>query len=749
MGPEQMITTAEHFNRAVTLWYELTGLDPNAKRWTVGSLGIQFMTDAMMESMDYDPSFITTYLLLDAYSTSYFKDAKVSVHEFDTDPDKVFDYMDKVREFKKLIRDPAITSVADEFTEQVRKALRSYDVEAARIEEFLADRSKIAYIRRDALKSINRLRADHFLQGDTDPDSVKPVYNREVFGYWNVNSLIEHACSMPSGIALNLIRDPDELHSYFAFSIRNGGNMIMLTDIEEYAHPLGRSMSRRPDKAFDARVERNWFPYGLLSIAYDEKGNPFHEYREAQEQGLIPHQSSHFVLEKLANIGIGEIVWTTLMFDLIMEKYWRNPIPQKALSYTHEMIRLADQNTLLASAAGSNLPVTGYQPLNLPRLTKDDLRLANLDEKALGKSALSGDSAFGINQWMEDRYADLVPDEALNLLGAPTDRLHYLAFDNATEHGPRWHSEKALPVVKEGEVRYIDPMRKTSLGRRVGSFLDTEKNPAYELTQVDGTLFGTREQIDADRKFIGRVNFARSIQREADREFKEKRPEILRWFLDAIEERIDIILGYAHHEKVFHARRNVHRFAREDSENGLEKYRFSWLMPYRVPEEQKYEYPASYDLATMRRFNQGWTRDRGGFHRCYITGAKPTYRLYLLPGSPDDLALLTGTPVEEMPGFLQNWNPGDEPYTGNSILSRIDPMEWRCSNPWNQISFAIEVALSKNGLKKVLKEYEAAPVPDLDHIKTTGLTRQGNRQDQSRIHHTNWDVDKYLNDKEG
>jgi len=741
-----MITTADHFNRAVELWYELTGLDPNAKSWKMGSYYIQSMTDDMIKSMDYDPSFITTYLLLDAYSTAYFKDAKVSVHEFDTDPDKIFDYMDKVREFKKLIRDPAITSVADEFTDQVRKALLSYNVEADRIAEFIENRANLAYIRRDALKSINRLRSDHFLQGEVDPAEVKPVYNREVFGYWNVNSLIEHACSMPAGIALNLIRDPDELHSYFAFSIRNGGNMIMLTDIEEYAHPLGRYMSRRPDRDMANRAERNWFPYQLLAIKYDEKGNPYHDkYRAAQEQGLVPRQPTHFVLEKVANLGMGEIVWTTLMFDLIVEKNWRNPIPQKELSYTNEMIRLTDQNTLIARAAGSNLPVVGYQPLQLAPLTPADVMTDALDERAIGKRWEDHDSRYGANRWMEERYGERVPSEVLNQIGSQDgSQLFIAAGDGFTAPKPnRTGGGEVVPV--EGQVHKATTKGHLFYGETPLSHFDT-KARTYGLERVDGTLFGTREQIDADRKFIARVNFARAIQREADDEFLADRAKVLKWFTDRVTERIDLLLAYAHHDRVQKVRHRWGRFTQtykdsDPDDKKRERYDFAVTNDLnRKLESYQYSRTTGEPIIT---FDQGHNR-QPYYHRCYLTGAKASWQLAITPGCPADLAWMAGVEIEDLPMYLQHWNPGDGAYVGNSILDRIDPLEWKLDNPWDQVSFHVSIYLSKIGRKQVLKTLPAPEVPDVSHIYYGGITRQNGRSARSRVSHSNWKTAEYI-----
>lgn len=742
-----MITSADHFNRAIALWFDLTGMDPNAKSWNMRHWGLKNMNDELEQSMDYDKSFITTYLLLDAFSTSYFKEAKVSVHEFDEDPDKIFDYMDKVREFKKLIRAPEIMRPADEFFEATRQALLAYGIESDRINKFFEDRSHLAIIRRDALKSANCLRADQFLAGEVDPDTVKPVYNKTVFGYWNINSMIEHVCGMPSGVSLNLIRDPDELHSYFAFAIRNGGNLIFLTDSQEYAHPLGRSMARRPDREFDERISKNWFPYQLLSIKYDEKGNPYHDkYRESQAKGLVPHQPHHFELKKLEDLELGQIVWTTLMFDLIVENYWRKPIEPRALSYTNEMIRLEDQNTLIARAAQSNLPVVGYQPLSLPILTPKDVMTDALDEKALGKRWKDHESSYGANRWMEERYGERVPIEVLNQIGL-NDGSQLFISSGASATKPKWGKEGGMIVPVGDEVKKATTKNHLHFGETPLSHFEHGSDARnYGLERVDATLFGTREQIDADRKFIARVNFARGIQREADAEFVAERPRILKLFKDKIIERADILMTYAHHEYVEKSRNRFGIFGAnykdsDPEDKKLERYRFACLNDLtRKLESYEYSRTTGDPLVT---FDQGHNR-QPYYHRCYLTGAKASWQLAITPGCPADLAWLLGMEVEEMPIFLQHWNPGDDSYVGNYLLQRIDPLEWRLDNPWDQVSFDVSFYLSKRGLAQARKELPCPKVEDVSHIYHSGITRQNGRSKQSRVSHNNWRPNDYI-----
>lgn len=742
-----MITSANHFNKAMTLWFDLIGLDPNAKSMSMSKWDLKSQSDELKESMGYDPSLITTYLLLDAFSTDYFKDAKVSIAEFDDDPDKIFDYMDKVREFKKLIRSPEVTEVAEEFFDATRKALTSYGIESDRIDKFFADRANLAIIRRDALKSINRLRSDHFLQGETE--EAQPIYNRDVFGYWNINSMIEHVCAMPNGVSLNLIRDPDDLHSYFSFAIRNGGNLIMLTDVPEYAHPLGRYMSRRPDKAFDKRVSKNWFPYQLLAIAYDEEGNPYHDiYRESQAKGLVPHQPHHFVVEKLVNLDIAQITWTTLMFDLIVEKYWRQPIVPKELSYTNEMIRLEDQNVLLARAAGSNLPVTGYQPLQLPILTPADVMTDALDERAIGKRWEDHDSRYGANRWMEERYGERVPIEALNQIGTQDGSQLFLASGESAGKAQWGGKGQIVPV--EGEVKKATTERHLFHGETPLSHFDHGKNVrTYGLERVDGTLFGTREQIDADRKFIARVNFARGIQREADAEFEAERASVLRWFKERVTDRIEHILAYACHDEVMHSRRRWGSFTktykdRDPEIEKMEKYVFSQVNDL-TRKLESWQYSRTTGEPTVT-FDQGYN-SQPYFHRCFLTGAKSSFQLAIQPGCPEDLCVLTGTKLEDLPVYLRNWNPGDDAYVGNSILNRIDPLEWKLDSPWNMISFGISVYLSKRGRAQIIKDKPAPALIDVSAIPHGGITRQNGRGARSRMNHSNWKTDDYIKGK--
>ena len=150
--------------------------------------------------------------------------------------------------------------------------------------------------------------------------------------------MVAAATRMPSGVSLNLIRHPDGYQSYFCFVIRNGGNLFVLTDVPEYSHPLQGMMSRRPDRELDRRASRNWFPYDLLGIEYNEESGRLY-FKQTEQRGLVAYQHAALPLKPIAELPPPELVWVSMMFDLIVEKFWRRGYKAPQLSYTAEMLK--------------------------------------------------------------------------------------------------------------------------------------------------------------------------------------------------------------------------------------------------------------------------------------------------------------------------------------------------------------------------------------------------------------------------
>ncbi|TKJ83309.1 hypothetical protein PaeCFBP13512_23065, partial [Paenibacillus sp. CFBP13512] len=94
---------------------------------------------------------------------------------------------------------------------------------------------------------------------------------------------------------------------------------------------------------------------------------------------------------------------------------------------------------------------------------------------------------------------------------------------------------------------------------------------------------------------------------------------------------------------------------------------------------------------------------------CKKNGTLATLKAIFSPEVPLDLAVLCGCKVEELPDLLQVWSAHEETSSHNSILDRIDPMDWLPKNPWIKLNLNIVIHLSKRGYTQICKSHNAKP----------------------------------------
>lgn len=678
----------ERLLKALDLWMDLTGTDPSATSVMAagGSWEIRDMNEQIKEALYLDETLVTAFLMLDAFAASYFAQRKVSILELLASPEKAAEYNKKASAYLSLIQAPDILDIGEQFALFMRKAVRYYDADVEAVQELIADKHELAFLRRDSLRSIERLRMDQFLTGDFEPESVKPVYNKVVHQFWNVNSLLALSCGMPSGVSLNLIRDPIDYQSYFAFAIRNGGNLILLSDLPNHCHPLQKYMSRRPDRELERRIAKNWFPYDLLGIKYDLESERLYIQREEQT-GLVPYQQQAFPLKPINELHPREIVWIAMMFDLIVDKFWRKRATAPALSYTAEMIKI--EKPLIEAAKKASLPVPVYQGIALKPLTVDDVHIEAIDPAWLGSDGGQP------NKWMEDRYATKVSEESLNLISR-SDMTHYLPALTNNKDPEKAGSDKVANV--DASIVSVS----VCTDEKVPFW---EKKGRYRLHAVDGATFGTKEQLAADRVYLARHNMAKEIQRLADQEYMERKGEIAAWYKRAVE-KSKFLLSCAVVEKVWRtfdpAKIEIDGTIFRDKDAGIYKYLFS-------TRETKKTRSYREGLGSLN-LTAGWD-SRAGFGQCFFNDTIATYCVVFIPQTLEDLAAMAGCKVTDLPDVLQHWQARRD-FRGNHILNRIDPMAWVLRNPWEQFNFNITLYLSVRALQKLEKNF--APPADYE-----------------------------------
>lgn len=669
---------------ALSLWTEITGLSPEAQVTRLGEYEIKRTYGDLQEAADLDHSEITVGLLLGHFFNSYLDDQKVSLGALLRKSGDIESRMRPIRRLQEVLSRPEFTARQREFVDGIRAAMAHYGAaDRDDVQALLAKQNVLGILRRDAFRSMRELRLNQFLSGAPEPSGKKPIYLGKVHQWWNVQSLLAGIMNMPSGVSLQMVRHPDAYQSYFAFVIRNGANVFVLSDTPKQAHPLQGYMSRRPDRDLERRIGEHWFPYELLNLAFDEESQRL--YVDATKvTALAIKQQHHLPLRELANLGAMELVWISMMFELIVEKFWKRGWQAEALSYTGEQIR--DAEAISSYARSLNLPVKSYAALDIPALT-----LADVGDDAASEDAVG--SKYGSpNRWLEDRYAARVPVDALNLV---EDAHIQMAIERRT-----------------GQIQRLN--RKNVDRRGFGS----GEHPHTYLEAMNSTSFGTKEELEADRLFLARHNYAAEIDRLAEVEFQERRKEVEGWYLAKVRGNLERLKSWAWIDGLWVSDGEHCDFHRHAGRPGRVRYT-------RVRDPETFR---SFRSTRQRIFHSiidrhaaddphRYTRSpeisfdfHGGRAQCILTGgASVSWDVLFSPTNPSEIALIAGVDVSDLPDVLQHWNLAT-PYQGNSILQRVDPMLWNVDNPWLKLDLRVRLFLSKRGLSKVLTSGERPPI---------------------------------------
>lgn len=662
-----MITTIA--TQMLQVWKELADIDDKSTGMNYRSWEEERLIATATSSLAYDPSGISTAMLTEEFYTRHLSGRHFSLSDILAPSDHIQWLLSKTETLTNLFKDESTLEAFAGVKQSVRNALGHYEVAVdERYEKLLADHPALAGLRVSALRSSQELQLDQFMRGEPDA-TAKPVFLKTVYKWWNINSLLAAALTMPSGVSLHLIATPKVMENYFVFVVRNGGNLYILSDIEKESHPLQSGMRRRPDRVMSNRIAKAWFPYELVDIAFDEEEERLYETKTKSKE-LVAYQKEWRELSPINKLEPEVTVWLSMMFTLIIQRFWGENIQEDELSYTGEM--LVKSQALLDRATRANLPIAQGTSLQAVSISRESISQAVATKDEIGKT-------YDLtHSWMEERYGSKVSEEALNLTtvqGEPT----------------------TLSVNFSGRVVVMDDTLekdRTSVGVFAG-------------TGYPSTRFAKASELEKDRKYLARATYADSINRLAKQEFDRRKEEIERWFKNAARNNLENLISYAGSESIWV---KVDKEGREGTVKSNAAYCRS---------NKKGEQFNRFMGQAVIGESHGWygctalCSEHSGKIRCNVTGAQATYLVGFTPTNARELAVVAGCEVSELPDVLQNWDLR-RPSIANAILDRVDPMAWKANDPWIDMNFIAVIALSKRGLAQVKKDVK---LPDLDIAK--------------------------------
>jgi hypothetical protein len=663
-------------NEAIPAWVELTGTKLGTNSYTVQvnsqsefqSYDLKKYVDELNDARTLDMSGTTAILLLRGLFEDYVAEKSVSASALLRDPGAAETLMKGLRAFHAQITTPACEEAVTSFKETLRDVAVHYGYDVSSLKKHLANERQLGELRLAASRSLDRLSTHQFTQGLRD---AKPLqYNREIFEFSNINSFV-HALhrQMVAGITLALIRPEDVYQAYFVLGLRNGETVTILTDFAEGAHPEYHNMTRRPDRRLEERSRQHWFPYRLLD---DDAVK-----RKKQKTALVAIDAKAHPIEKITNLNPSEFIWLTLLFDLITAKFDRDDYKTPELSYTAAMVVAPHE---LVDASHALVQSGRYAPLVLEPLTPTTATPELADTE----------KPNGYNAWLEERYRDRVPAMVLDVVG---QRRALEVGKAASKLLPRAIKEEKLP----------------SLRKQRGVF---GRGPDYRLKPLeplalDPTYFGTRKEIERNRAWYARNNLIKAVQLHATAEFAAKHEMILSWYRKRLERNMAalwkaVAMGELIAPSTVWASRDGHDdpFPSEDT--------LRWKEENIVEQKQGKRWHDAFGWARPGISFGGWNADR----RDHFCALDPSLRANIFtdfqPDNSRALALLMGIPEKKIPWPLQHWTTL-EPYTGNSILRRIDPQDSRLDDPWRHLDLRVTIFLSKRSYNRVCKEHGITP----------------------------------------
>lgn len=656
----------------LSLWVKITGVDPSEemKSYTIkldgkmSTYDIKKMNDRIMESLKYDTTGLFADAYLGVYFEDYIKDRTFTLSEIINNPD-VKKYIKDIEALNSAIKDSNSTN---EIMAEASKAMDFYELKHDQLDIF-----DIVELRTSAMRCMDgKLRVLQFSSGTPSVDGFK--MSKDIYMYRDINALLLSAANNTlNGVSLGYIRNSEMItDSYFAFIVKNGQNLYLLTDMPKYKHPVQNKMSRCPGRNMSDRINVNFFPYETVANidTSDLWGNDRYGTNEKSME------LSTVLNEDAARVKIGvfetmdqqEAFWSIMMISLIQEKYYKD-IPQYEISYVGSMI----QNHQIA-ATETALTIRS----SLPIIELGDVSIEDtIDLEYEGYKELSG-----LNDYLITRYKKDIDKDALNLIDG-TDRFE-VADEKYTVSNSSWHNDKT-----------------------------------HLLVPFDLNTCGTKEELEYNQKWVERYNYAEQIKVLAKADYDGHAGELLNTVEQMVTPRIREIVKM-HFKNQTKSNRSVHTASK-----GFGTYENKEVVFSKI-----HTFDHWYDGLTSSTFMYGYNRrSNKADMKCAFTSKTPCVVVKIEPGNIDELAMVCGCKVTDFPERLQHWTKKDV-YYGNPILSNIDPMIWKINDPFNDMLFNITILISKKEYLTICEEEEIIPDKLWETVKP--LCHRSEKEDACR-----------------
>lgn len=430
----------------LNLWVKITGLNPSEEKTSfsidlsgrLSDYDIKVMDDKIKEVLQIDETGLFAEAYLGIYFKRFIKEKTVPLMDIITNAE-----MQKFTEDCRALYQAILeTGAEEEIIKNAKSALDFYGLESDKLSA-----ENIMDIVTSAKHCINEgLKLDQITKGRFDEGSFKA--SSEVYMYKGINDVIRYAAKGAiTGVSLCYIRNEKNIdESYFAFLIRNGENLYVLSDRPIYKYPIQRNFSRCPGRDMSRRIEGNWFPYSSLSGIDVSDLWDGGRYGVSETDTELSSDDVRVKIGTLKSMDQCEAFWTIYMFQLIKERFYDGKVSCSELSCCKANITCPGlENTGRKEiVAAGNIPLI---PLAAPTL--DDTNKLEYD----------GHVSQHLYDYLIERYIDKVNLKIMDLVDGRDNEFMMLPENSKTNDWktkitPRYESLNLNELRTEEELKY-------------------------------------------------------------------------------------------------------------------------------------------------------------------------------------------------------------------------------------------------------------------------------------------------------
>lgn len=624
-----------NINEMLNLWVKITNVNSQEQKASqmihfddyLTDYDIEKMNKKIEESLNYDPTGLFATVYLSDFFKQYIMVHNISLEEYLNNPN-IMNYLENVKTLHAALQQKDVDT---QIMEEAIKAMKFYNLkyDALSIVDIIETRTC-------AEKCIDDLELLQFRAGKTQNDNFK--MNRDILIYKDINALITCAAlGQVDGVSLAYIRNEEKITlSYFAFIIKNGENLYLLTDRPVLTHPLQAKRSRCSGREMFQRIHSNFFPYDTIANIDIENlwGNERYGTSEINDSSTVLTEydlNSEALYHKIGTIDMlsqVESFWFVMMLSLIKKKFYGKDLPQIELSYTgNQIIHPMIEANKAALMTQSQMPT-----LTLSKLSNKDIQ--DLTYDAYYEEHLKSDWY----QYILDRYP----------VGDDINVYNIMSDTEANE----------VSLSKKYPLYPFDIMKEC----------DTAENIIYH------------------QKWIARYNYAQYVQslleQDYDQNFFSLRKEIKDLMAANIE---NIVIDALRENLVDYSARNIDFSQIYDGVlTPITKWvTFDQYWGFNNWPKLRFEQNKEASFCTTKAST-----------RSFFTNGAPGVVLMIYPKTTKALSHLCGCDVDDLPEKLQHWNKSRY-YCGNSITNNIDPVASTLKDPFNNMDFSVAIILSK------------------------------------------------------